>query len=52
LALPLSPQAGPRGFFDLLADPARYASLGPHPKRDYPLFGSPWDFEDDASRRS
>jgi len=31
------PQEGPRGFFDLLADPARYASLGPPPGRDYPL---------------
>src|SRR5271157_900476 len=30
-------QEGPRGFFDLLADPARYASLGPPPGRDYPL---------------
>ena len=30
-------QAGPRGFFDLLADPARYASLGSPQARDYPL---------------
>lgn len=28
---------GPRALFDLLADPARYASLGPPPGRDYPL---------------
>jgi signal peptidase I len=30
-------QVGPRGFFDMLADPARYAGLGPPPRRDYPL---------------
>jgi signal peptidase I len=31
------PLAGPRAFFDLLADPDRYASLGTCPRRDFPL---------------
>jgi signal peptidase I len=31
------PQAGPRAFFDLLADPVRYARLGPLSSHDYPL---------------
>ena len=30
-------RSSPRAFFDLLADPARYAALGPPPTREYPL---------------
>lgn len=30
-------RSNPRAFFDLLADPARYAAMGPPPSRDYPL---------------
>lgn len=54
-------RSSPRAFFDLLADPARYAALGPPPVHDYPLSeghsmmlgdNSPWSRDSRAWGRS